>query len=399
MNDFRVWAEIDLDALTHNLAAIRRRAGPAVRVMLVVKADAYGLGSVVIARHAARCGVSALGVGTSREALELEEAGIRLPVLVLGTVLESELSDCLRHGVHIGLHSADRRASLQALAVGMGMVASVHLNVDTGMGRLGVLPARAVELLEEIDASSHLALAGIMTHIASRNGTTDPATLEQLRAFDEVLAAARARGIVPGAVHVANSCTILSGVRGPYDMVRPGLAAYGALPAETTTAEELRPVFALASQVVFLKDVPAGTPVGYDATWRAQGPTRIATLPVGYADGVPWSLSGSGQVLLRGHRAPIIGRVSMDYTTVDVGHVPGVCVGDKATLVGRDGAEELRLADVAQCAGTIPHEVLCSVGRRVERIYKGGDEILPAAPAPRPRRSDVTSARLEGKVD
>lgn len=389
MSDFRAWVEIDLDALTHNLAAIRRRAGPGVRVMLVVKADAYGLGAVTIARHAARCGVSALGVGTSREALELQGAGIRLPVLVLGTVIENELADCLSHGIHIGLHSADRRASLQALAMAMGTVANVHLNVDTGMGRLGVLPSRAVGLLEEIHASRNLALAGIMTHVAAPHGASDEATFGQALAFDELLAAARARGILPGSVHVANSCAIFSGVRGPhawpYDMVRPGIAAYGTLPAHLARAAELRPVVTLASQVVFLKDVPAGTPVGYDATWRAPRPTRIATLSVGYADGVPWSLSGSGEVLLRGRRAPIVGRVSMDYTTVDIGRVPGVCVGDTAILIGRDGQDELRLADVARRAGTIPHELLCSFGKRVERVYTGGDEILPAAPGARTR--------------
>jgi alanine racemase len=156
VDSFRVWAEVDLDALTHNLEVVRRRAGRGVRVMLVVKADAYGHGSVAIAHHAVRCGIGALGVGTSSEALELRNAGIRLPILVLGTVVEEELPACLRHGVHIGLHSSDRRESLQELAQRMGVTARVHVNVDTGMGRLGVLPGRALHLLDEVAASSRL---------------------------------------------------------------------------------------------------------------------------------------------------------------------------------------------------------------------------------------------------
>ena len=295
MDAFRVWAEIDLDALAHNLEVIRRRAGAGVRVMLVVKADAYGHGAVAIAHHAVRCGIGALGVGTSGEALELRRAGIRLPILVLGTVVDDELSACLRHGVHIGLHSSDRRESLQELARRMGIVARVHLNVDTGMGRLGVLPARALPLLDEIQASSHLELAGIMTHVSSPDGALDATTQGQLDAFERVLRETHARGYSPGWVHVANSACIFTGLGGRFDTVRPGIAAYGALPAHLPGADELRPVLALRSQVVFLKDVPAGTPIGYGSTWQAPSATRIATLSSGYNDGVSARLGRDGR--------------------------------------------------------------------------------------------------------
>jgi alanine racemase len=381
----RAWAEIDLDALTHNLRAIRRRAGINRRIMVVVKADAYGHGAVPVARHAVRCGIAALGVGTSSEALELRAAGISVPILVLGTVLDAELEACLRHDVHIGLHSSDRRASLQVLARRTGTLARVHLNIDTGMGRLGVLPARALDLLREIRASSHLELAGVMTHISSAEGALAAATAEQLARFAAVLDPARAEGLLSGWVHAANSAALFTGVDA-YDTVRPGIAAYGALASHLPGAEQLLQVMSLRSQVVFLKDVAAGTPIGYDSAWRARSRTRIATLPLGYNDGVPWRPAGVGAVLLRGARAPIVGRVSMDYTTIDVGHIPDVRVGDVVTLFGTDGSASLSLEEVARSNETIPYQLTCSVGKRVTRVYHGGGNIELPGQAPKLRR-------------
>lgn len=377
-----MWAEIDLDALAHNLDVVRRRAGRGVRVMLVVKADAYGHGAVAVAHHAVRCGIGALGVGTSGEALELRNAGLRLPILVLGTVVDEELPACLRHGVHIGLHSSDRRHSLQELARRMGVLARVHVNVDTGMGRLGILPGRALHLLDEVARSPNLELAGLMTHVSSPDGALDDATARQLDAFEQVLGAARARGHRPRWTHVSNSASIFTGLGNRYDTVRPGIAAYGALPRHLPGATELRPVMSLRSQVVFLKDVPRGTPIGYGSTWRAPCPTRIATIASGYNDGVPLRLGGVGEVLVGGRRAPVVGQVSMDYTTVDVGGLPGVRVGDPATFIGREGDEEIRLEDVADRVRSIPYEIACSVGKRVSRVYLGGEDVPLPGQAP-----------------
>jgi alanine racemase len=379
----RVWAEIDLDALTHNLAVIRRRAGPGMRLMLVVKADAYGHGAVAIANRAARSGIAALGVGTSEEALELRRSGLRLPILVLGTIIDDEAPDCLSNGVHIALHSSDRRERVQELARKLGVRAKVHLNVDTGMGRLGILPGRALDLLREIRASSHLDLAGVMTHISAPDGARAGSTVEQGRRFEEVLRHAREQNLLQGWIHVANSAAIFTDLRPRYDTVRPGISAYGILPSDLPGADLLRPVMSLRSQIVFLKDIPAGTPIGYSSTWVASRPTRIATLPLGYNDGVPWKLGNRGEVLVRGRRAPIVGRVSMDYTTVDVGGIEDVSVGDTVTLIGSEGGESIGVEEVARHAQTIPYEITCSVGKRVERICVGGDEIeLPSQRAP-----------------
>jgi alanine racemase len=383
VNAYRAWAEIDLDALAHNLAVIRGRIGDAVAILLVVKADAYGHGAVAIAHHALKHGVSALGVGTSAEALELREAGVRAPILVLGTIVDEEASAALRHRVEIGLHSFDRCRFLQDLACRVGLVARVHVKIDTGMGRLGVLPGRALDLLEEIAASSHLELRGVMTHVAAADGMLDPHAREQIDVFERVLAAARERGLASGWMHAANSACIFTGMSPLYDAVRPGISAYGVLPGRLPGASELEPVMSLHTQVVFLKDLPAGAPVGYGESWIAPRPTRIATLPLGYDDGVAWRLSNKGEVLVRGERAPIVGRVSMDYTSVDVGHIPGVSVGDRVTLIGDQGCERITLEEVARHIGTIPYEISCAVGKRVARVYVGGEDVVvPARRAP-----------------
>lgn len=404
MESYRVWAEIDLDALTRNLAAIRRRAGPGVRVMLVVKADAYGHGAVAIAHHALRAGVGALGVGTSAEALELRRSGLRVPILVLGTIVDDEAGAILRNHVHVGLHSLDRAAMLQDLGARLGVPARVHVNVDTGMGRLGVSPSRALDLLAAVDRASHLELAGLMTHFSAPQGFGSDSSAEQLRRFEAVLAAARPRGLLRGWIHAANSAALFTAPGPLYDTVRPGIAAYGILPGDLPGSGELEPVMSLRSQVVFLKDLPAGAPVGYGSTWRAPRPTRLATIPVGYHDGLSWRLSNRGEVLVRGRRAPIVGSISMDYTTVDVGHLPGVAVGDTVTFIGRDGDARIAVEDLARWAGTIPYEVTCSIGDRVERVHRGGEALeVPGqaageAPERRSRAGAPDGAAMHGRV-
>lgn len=389
MEGMRVWAEIDLDALAFNLDVIRRMSAPGVRIMLVVKADAYGHGAVAIAHHAVRAGIGALGVGTSQEALELRHAGIRIPILVLGTVIDEELRACLSHDVHLGLHTFDRAEQLSRLAQRMGCPARVHLNVDTGMGRLGLPPQRALELLRRLSADPTIELAGVMSHLAATEGGLEPAGRAQAQAFEAFLTEARSIRQDLGWVHLANSAGIFTGLGTQYDTVRPGLAAYGVAPANWPHGEALRPVMGLRSQIVFLKDMPAGAPIGYASTWRAKTATRIATLPIGYADGLPWRAARGGEVLVRGQRAPIIGRVSMDYTTVDVGHIRDVAVGDVATLIGKDGTDTIRVGDLATWAETIPYEVACSLGRRVRRQYLGGEDLLIPSQAP----ADLERAR------
>jgi len=394
---YRVWAEIDLDALSSNLAEISRRAGPGVGTMLVVKADAYGHGAVAIAHHAVRCGVSGFGVGTSAEALELRLSGIRHPILVLGTVVDGEVPALLGHGVEIGLHSIDRAHKLQAQGSQAGLFARVHVNIDTGMSRLGVRPQKALELLRAVHEASHLELAGVMTHISSSEGALDPRTDEQVRIFDEALDAARAEGIELGQVHISNSAALFTGLQPLHDLVRPGISAFGILPGELPGSEELKPVLSLKSQIVFLKDVPNGRGVGYGSTWRARGDRRIATVPVGYNDGVSWRLSNRGEVLVRGQRAPIVGRVSMDYTTIDVTEIPQVSVEDVVTFIGADGENRIGVEEIAGLAETIAYEITCAVGRRVQRICVGGHDLI--LPSQRPVDQVVIASDDHREID
>ena len=250
----RVWAEIDLDALAHNLAEIRRRAGASSRVLLVVKADAYGHGAVVIARHAERCGVAGFGVGTGAEALELRAAGIRAPILVLGALIEAEVEPVLRADVEIAPHATDRPRSLEKTCARLGVRAGVHLNVDTGLGRLGVRSERALELLDAVREARALQLRGAMTHLAAATGAGCPTATEQLGRFTRFLSDAGPR-LGSAWVHGLSSSALFHGVQPRFDTIRPGIAAFGMLPRGVPEVESLRPVLSLRSQIVFLKDV------------------------------------------------------------------------------------------------------------------------------------------------
>jgi alanine racemase len=371
MQKSRVWAEIDLDAVTHNLRRVRFFAGEGKGIIAIVKANAYGHGAVPIAWHLAAQGVSALGVGDSQEAIELRRAGISIPIVILGAVVHGELSDVVAHDIAVTVHSAERVRLLEREARRAGRRVSVHLKVDTGMGRLGCAPRRAVEIARLIATSEHLRFDGLCTHFSSVGADEDGFTARQIARFEEVSAAIAAAGVPLPPRHAAASGALLSRVAGHLDAVRPGIALYGIAPSPGLQ-DGLRPVLSLHTQVIFLKDFPPGTPIGYMREHVTPRRSRIATLPVGYNDGYAFRLGGRAEVLVRGRRAPVVGRVSMDYLTVDVTHVPGVGVGDEVVLLGRSGDEEVSARELAERAGTIVYEVFTRLGKRVTRVYRGG---------------------------
>lgn len=373
---------MDLEAFRFNLRLARARAG-AARVWPVLKANAYGHGAHKLAQVCADEGVDRIGVADGEEALSLREAGVRVPLLVLGTVIDAEVQDLLANRIEVGVHSEGRARQLNEIAARSQARLGVHLKVDVGMSRLGVRVEAVDRVAQALRECPQLELRGVMAHFPAAEGCRDPGTAAQHAAF---LDAARGVGAIFGRVppsHCANSAALFTGLDPLGDAVRPGIALYGILPPTLPGAAELRPVLSLRTQIVFLKDVPAGTAVGYDGRWRAHRATRLAVLPLGYNDGVPWRLgaSGSGQVLVRGRRCPIVGAVSMDYTTIDVGHVPGVEVADAVTVIGRDGAEAIGAAEVARSVGTIPYEITCSIGARVRRVYKERPAAAAAASA------------------
>lgn len=379
----RAWAEVDLDAMASNLRVVRERIGPGPAILLVAKANAYGHGAIAVAHHALGAGAAGIAVTSCTEALELRRAGVRARLVVLGPVLGEEAPFAVRAGVEFALPSLELAQAVAQATEPLARPARVHVKVDTGLGRLGVPPDRALDLLRFVRASPGLELAGVLTHLAAPDGGLSRSAKRQLARFDRILSEASAEGLLRGRdvwVHALNSAGILSGLEPHYDAVRVGIAAFGMSPDARLAEQRLRPVLSVRTRVVHLASLRRGDGVGYGGTWTAARPSRVAVLPVGYDDGVNWRLSGKGSVLLAGRRVPIVGRVSMDYTTVDVTDVPGVELGTHATLIGRDGAEEIRIEELAALVGTIPYEVACSIGNRVTRTYVTQRPSLREAP-------------------
>ena len=371
----RAWAEIDLAAFRRNLRRARQRAGSAA-VWPVLKANAYGHGAVAIARVCSEEKVERIGVGDSGEALQLRHSGVQLPLLILGTIIDAEVDALLDHNIEVGVHSESRVRKLGAIARERGTQLGVHLKVDTGMGRLGVRPEAALRVACAIQEEPHLNFRGLMTHFSSSQGAhanvTDGQHALFLAAADEIR---EAIGDLPP-LHCANSAALFSGLNPLAHAVRPGISLFGILPSGVCPDSHLEAVLSLHTQLVFLKDVPSGTQVGYDGRWTSHQSTRLATLPMGYNDGLPFRVGkgGRGQVLVRGQRCPIVGAVSMDYCTIDVTHVQDADIGDRVTFIGQDGLEILTAADIANAADTIPYEITCRLGSRVKRIYRDAQD-------------------------
>lgn len=374
----RTWAEVDLDAIGHNLRCVQR-VRPDEHLMLVVKADAYGHGAVPVSWHALQEGVGWLGVGDSSEALALRAAGITAPILILGAIVEGELEAVIRAGLHVTVHSGDRVRALRKAVRRTGGRVQVHLKVDTGLGRLGCHPERALGIAREVRRSRGLGLAGICTHLATASADAGPSAKRQIRRYAKVLTALESEGLLPVWRHALASAPLAAPLPARTNLVRPGLAAYGIEP-HTEAPLGVRPALAWRTQIVFMKDHRKGAAIGYGATWQTPRRSRIATLPVGYNDGYRFAFGNRAHVLVRGVRCPVIGRVSMDYTTIDVTDVPGAAVGDVVTLLGEEGDARVSLRELADLAETIPYEILCGLGQRVERTYRGGascGEVLP----------------------
>jgi len=364
------WAEIDLPALRHNLRTLRGRVGPGVKVMGIVKADAYGHGAGPVARTLADAGIDMLGVATVEEGVELREAGVGTPVLVMGLAPEADLADALAHGLTLTVDGATTARALERAAAARSTPAPVHLKIDTGMNRLGVRAESAATAAAAVAGCPHLRLQGAYTHLACADEADDAVTPGQLAAFAEALEAVRTAGREPALVHAANSAALLARPEAHCGMVRSGLALYGVPPSEAARAAPLAPVLALKSRVVAVKPVRAGEGVSYGHRWRAGREARVGVLPVGYADGYPRALSNRAQVRAAGRLAPVAGAVCMDMVMVDLTDVPGAAPGLEVVLLEADTASPLSAAALAEAAGTIPYEILTGIGRRVPRVYR-----------------------------
>ena len=357
------WAEVQLGALQENLRRFRRRMPRSTKILFVVKGDAYGHGAVPCAQAAQKARAADwLGVSSVEEGVVLREAGIRLPVLVLGSLypFESFLA-AVEFGLTPTVASLESARRLAEVARRLGRQVSCHLKIETGMGRIGMSPAAAVATAATLRENRLVDIAGVYTHFSCAE--TDRAfTLEQLGRFRRALRDLARAGASPRLRHAANSAAALRLPAARLDLVRPGLAIYGLYPG-------FKPVLSLRSKVVFLKTVPRGAAIGYGATFRARRPTRVATIPIGYADGFSRRFSNRGEALLGGRRCPIIGTISMDMIMLDATGVPQAGVGDDVVLIGRQGGEEITAAEAAAAAGTISYEITTALTHRVPRTF------------------------------
>ncbi len=369
-------ALIYLDNLKHNITTLmehtasRSERGRRPLFCVAVKADAYGHGICRVAETALGAGVEYLGVAAVSEAQQLRAAGIRVPILLFGLTTPDEFRQVAELGVQPFVADRNYAAALDEVAGTLGTTVPVHIKVDTGMGRIGCRPEEASQLARQIVAADGLTLAGLCTHFPVADTPDSEFTRRQARTLGAVVAELRELGIDPGIVHAANSGAIIEYPEAWFDMVRPGIAVYGYYPStEQVRPLELRPVMEFASQVVFTKRVPAGTGISYGLSYRTECETVIATVPAGYGDGFNRLLSNRGEVLIRGKRYPIVGRVCMDQFMVDIGTSGEVRVGDHVTLFGPDpnGPDG---EEIAALIGTIPYEVTCSPTTRVPRVYR-----------------------------
>jgi alanine racemase len=369
------WAEIDLDALAENLRLIRERIGSEVSVMAAVKADAYGHGAVACARRLEAEGVDWFGVALPEEGRELRAAGIARPILCLAGFWEGQQQLCLQQSLTPVVYRLDMIEALDRVAADAGLVADVHLKIDTGMGRLGVRSETLGQFCEALSRFRNVRVDGLMTHLASAD---DPAqedfTKRQLERFQQAINLFRERGFTPRYIHAANSAATFAFPSARGNIVRPGGALYGfsrdVLPPQSEPAK-LRPVMSLHSRIMLLKTLGRGEKLGYGCTFETKRESVIATIPIGYDDGYRRALSNRGRVIVRGTFAPVVGRVSMDLTLIDVTDVLGVSLHDQVTLLGHGGEHSITAEDLGELAGTISYEITCGISGRVPRIYSG----------------------------
>jgi len=370
------WAEINLDNLVHNFQLMKSAVGSKVAIMAAVKADAYGHGAVSCATALERAGCEWFGVALPEEGVALRDAGITRPILCLSGFWEGQEQLMLASQLVPALYRLDLIERFDRASRAAGVVSDYHLKIDTGMGRLGVPSGELPGFLEKAKKFRSLRLDGVMTHFASAD---DPAKTEftaaQMKSFDQSVDLVRGRGFGPSWIHEANSAAAHAIVSARGNLVRLGGVLYGLwrdVTNRTVEPFDWRPVMSLHTRVLYLKTVPAGTALGYGGTFVAQRESRIATLPIGYEDGVSRALSNRGRVLVRGNLAPIVGRVSMDLTLVDVSEIEGVAVGDEVVLIGSQGEARITAEEIAGRVGTISYEVTCGVSDRVPRIVVSG---------------------------
>ena len=378
---YRSWVEIDLNNFRHNWEEIDRLVGPGVKVLQVVKADAYGHGAIEISKAAVKNGVYGLGVANADEGAQLRVGGISAPIIILSPSTIYEIGEIIKYNLIPSVSDIHFATELDKKLLAKNVRFPVHIEIDTGMGRGGAIHGDAINMVRDIISLPCINVEGIFSHLSVSELEDDEYNFLQWKRFEDVMTGLKKEGIDIPIRHISNSGGVLNFPRFNLDMVRPGLMTYGVYPSPGTVSKaDLLPVMSFKTSVVILKDFPVGYSIGYGRSYVTKNPARIATIPVGYGDGYGFIMSNQGEALIRGKRAPVVGRISMDMCTVDVTHIPECEIGDEVVLMGRQGQECIPADEIAGKAGTISYELLCALGKRAPRVFmnaEGTDTVEP----------------------
>ncbi|MDD4369656.1 MAG: alanine racemase [Anaerostipes sp.] len=370
---FRVRAEVDLSAIVHNIKEVMRIIGNDTKVMAVIKADGYGHGAVPIAQELDKIGIGGYAVAIMEEAIELRKAGTKTPILILGFTAPTQYKTLIEHDVAMTMFSYEMVKKLSDAAVSAGSEAKIHIKVDTGMNRIGFKPTEeSIKEIKKIRQLPMIQIEGIFTHFARADERDKEAAYKQKKRYDDFVQKIENEGIHIPVKHISNSAAIIDMDDCRKNMVRSGIITYGLYPSNDVLKNilDLKPAMELKTHIVHIKEVEEGEGISYNGTYVTDKKTKVATIPVGYADGYPRSLSSKGRVIIRGQYAPIIGRVCMDQFMVDVTNIKGVNLMDQVTLMGQDGDACILADEIATMIGTIHYELVCDISKRVPRFYK-----------------------------
>ncbi len=365
------WVEIDLNAIKHNLKAIKRKTGYGTKVLAIVKADAYGHGAVSTSQTLAKNGVDMLGVAFPEEGVELRKNNINTPILVLNPILSEQIEDVIKNSLGVTVCCLDVANELSKTAVKYRRNVSIHVEIDTGIGGEGLCPNKALPFIKELLLIDNLEIEGIFTHFNSSEEKDKSFSQEQLKVFKNIIKQLEYEKINIPLIHAANSAAILDLPESCFNMVRPGIILYGILPSKNVLRNiDIKPAMSFKTRIINLKELAPGSTIGYGRTFKILKLTTVATIPVGYKDGFNRYFSNLGEVLINGKRAPIIGRVCMDRCFIDVTNLPDSEIGSEVTIYGNQANETISIESAAKLIGTIPYEIVCNIGTKArKKVY------------------------------
>lgn len=372
------WMEVDLDKFAQNIQNLRESVGLGIKMMFVIKGDGDGYGAVMLAKTSIENNVDAFAVARVFEGVDLRKEGINIPILNLGYFTDDEVSDIIKYDISQTVYRLDIAQQLNDAAKAAKKKINIHISVDTGMGRLGVLPEYFEEFIDGLVKLKNLYIEGLYTHFSSATETNSRFTRLQIEKFNKINDVLRSKDIAVPLIHAANSAAILNYPEFCFNMIRPGIILYGSLPKNNNPDNKLHvePIGSLKTEISHIKRMPAQSPVSYDRTYYTEKDSIVITFPVGYADAFNRVMSNNAEILVKGHRFPVVGKISMDQAMADLGGFDDVSIGDQVVIFGKDGNEEITITDIAKRINTSEHEIQNKIGYRVPRVYMQNGEVV-----------------------